>query len=359
MSQEGRAALQLLGNLQEYSSRDLRKAAQKIFYTNDEMAAVGDAPMGQRPPEELDRLAKKATSVAETIQAHRIERFLQRMVAEGVYDRGIPAAEVLRPQTQNAPEPDMSKAGTLTLNPDLETPAGFNGVEWHLMPGGWDGYDLSGTMFMAGVSPYIFARGGYAAVPVNADIMRHRQDFLDQLPKDIDYKRVYDFGCAGSGLLSMVRGRYPEAELTGSDLSANLLRGGHRMDAMLGLNVALKQESASNTSEPDNHYDAALSYAVFHEMDDGIARAALEEMFRILAPGGVLLISDPGPLQALSPYQAALYDWDTEHREEPFFSDSIRRPLLDWMREIGFVDCEAYAIGEDSYPWITKGRKPA
>lgn len=360
MSQEGRAALQLLGNLQEYSSSELRKAAKEDLYDDAELAAVGDAPMGNRPAEELNRLAAHATERANLSQPHRFERFFQRMVAEGIYDRGIPAAEEMRPMLddQTATPVDLSQAGTLELNPELDVPTSYNGVEWHLMPGGWDGYDLSGVMFMSGVSPFIFSRGGYAAVPVGTDIMRQREDFLDQLPDDLTYRRVYDFGCAGSGLLSMVRRRFPDAELAGCDLSASLLRGGHMMDARMGLGVALKQESATATSEPDNHYDAALSYAVLHEMDDRIARESLEEMFRILAPGGVLLISDPGPLRALSPYQAALYDWETDHREEPFFSASIRRDLVGWLKDIGYVDCDAYAIGQDSYPWVTIGRKP-
>jgi len=360
LSQEGRAGLQLLGNLQEYTSSKLRERVHEDFYSDAEMAAIGDQPIGKRGAEAEDAIAQKAAAVADGIQTHRFERFYQRIVAEDVYNRGIPAAEELRPKAGAflAPPTDLPDGVDLTLNPDLDLPESFKDVEWHLMPGGWEGYDMSGVMFMAGVSPFIFARGGYAAVQPRADIMNQRQRYLDQLPDDIDYHRFFDFGSAGSGLLGMVHKRYPDAKLAGCDLSASLLKGGAKMAAMMGFDVQLKQESASATSEPDNHYDAALSYAVLHEMDDQITYDSLKEMYRILKPGGVLLISDPGPLRALNPYQAVLYDWETEHREEPHFSASIRRDLPAWMAEIGYVNCEEYGIDGENYPWITRGRKP-
>lgn len=361
LPQTGRAGLQFLGDLQVYSSTALKDSAKAQFYADPEMAEIGDEPMGDRAPEELEAIVARATEKAQAIPAHRFNRLYQRVVAEGVYDRGIPAAEEKRAEYEASVEDDPGnhpKAGTLTIDPDFEEPAYTSDVEWHLMPGGWDGFDLSMLMFMSGVMPYIFRKGGYAAVDVGADIFAQRLTVLDQLPKDREYKRIYECGSGGTPTLGMLRQKFPDAELVGADLSAAMQQGGHKMDRKMGFGVHLKQEDCRNTSEPDDHYDAVVAYAVFHETPDDVCRDIIAEMFRILAPGGTMLISDPGPFRALTPYQAVLYDWEGDNREEPYFGASIRRNLPQIMRDVGFEDAREYGVGDGNYPWVTLGRKP-
>lgn len=359
LRQQGRAGLEFLGSLQHFSSSELRDRAQRDFYADPGMAALGDKPLGERPREEMLALVEQAKQVAETSQAHRFERLYQRAVAEDVYNRGIPATEIDRQKFEpiiSAPV-DMSEAGTLTLNPEIEEPDYYRNVEWHLMPGGWDGYDLSGPMFMAGVAPLIFARGGYAAVAVDADIRDQRVQVISELPRR-DYRRIYEGGSGGVSTVMAIRKLFPEAEITATDLSAALQTTGHRLAGMMKLNVHLRQEDITRTSEPDDYYDAAVSYAVFHEMGDNAAYAHLKELFRIMAPGGDLVISDPGPFRACTPYLAVLYDWETEHREEPYFTQSAARNLPEMMREIGFVEVSEYPLEDGPYPWVTRGTKP-
>lgn len=360
LPQTGRAGLQFLGDLQVYSSSTLLEEAKSAFYEDPEMAKLGDQPMGDRPAEELEALVEKANKAAAHIPAHRFNRLYQRMVAEAVYDRGIPAAEEKRPFAQEVLAAKIDtvhpNVGTLTLQEGFEIPDYAADVEWHLMPGGWDGYDLSFLMFMSGVMPYIFKKGGYAAVDVGVDIFSQRGQVIDQLPEGT-YNRIYEAGCGGTPTLAILRQKFPDAELVGSDLSASMLQGGHKMDQKMGLNVHLKQEDCRHTSEPDNHYDAVVSYAVFHETPDDVCYDFLKEMHRILAPGGHILISDPGPFRALSPYQAVLYDWEQDNREEPHFGASIRRHLPNMLRDIGFEHAEEYNVGPHVYPWVTLGRK--
>lgn len=356
LSQTGRAGLQLMGSLQRYSSTALAEQARREFYRD---ADAEEANIGDHSLEEIEAALASARARAESIPAHRFNRFYQRIVAEAVYDRGIPAAEEKRAAAQFMLEPasPTEKTGTLTLNPDLEMPDYYEGVEWHLMPGGWDGYDLSMLMFMSGVVPYIFRHGGYAAVEVDADIYGQRTSVLDQLPK-ADYARIYEAGSGGTPTLGMLRRKFPQAELVGADLSARMQTAGHEMDKKLGLGVHLKQEDCRQTSEPDNHYDAVVCYALFHETPDDVCEDILREMFRILAPGGDIIISDPPPLRALTPYAAVLSDWETDNREEPHFGASTRRHLPRILSALGYTAAEEYAVGDGTYPWVTRARKP-
>lgn len=355
LNQTGRAGLQFMGSLQRYSSTLLAAQAKREFYAGDD---VQETPIGERSPEEIEAALEQAKTRANTIAAHRFNRFYQRIVAEAVYDRGIPAAEEKRVEAEPLlkPAPATDVTGTLQLNPKLETPDYYANVEWHLMPGGWDGYDLSMVMFMSGVVPYIFRHGGYAAVEVDADIFAQRTAVLSQLPRS-DYARIYEAGSGGTPTLGMLRQRFPDAELTGADLSASMQRTGHEMDKKLGLGVNLKQEDCRHTSEQDNYYDAVVCYATLHETPNEVCRDILKEMLRILAPGGDIVISDPAPLRALTPYAAVLSDWETNNREEPFFGASVRRNLPEILSELGYVDAEEYAVGDGCYPWVTRAKK--
>lgn len=356
LSQSGRAGLQFMGSLQRFSSTALANDAKHSFYHSDSWA---EAPIGNKSLEEIESVLSDAKSHANAIPTHRWNRFYQRIVAEAVYDRGIPAAEERRKDAEPLlePAPASESSGSLALNPGLAMPEYYDGVEWHLMPGGWDGYDLSFVMFMAGVVPYIFRHGGYAAVEVDADIFAQRTGVLRQLPKE-NYKRIYEAGCGGTPTLGMLRQIFPTAELVGADLSAAMQRGGHEMDKKMGLGATLKQEDCRCTSEPDAHYDAVVCYALFHETPDDVCFDILKEMFRIMEPGADIIISDPAPLRALTPYEAVLSDWETDNREEPYFGVSIRRNLVDLLTKAGFENAEEYAVGEGSYPWVTRARKP-
>lgn len=356
LSQTGRAGLQFMGSLQRYSSTALAARAESEFYADNgfEKEAIGDLPA-----QEIEEVVERATARANSIQAHRFNRLYQRLVAEAIYDRGIPAAEEKRSEAQSMLEeaPPNDSAGSISLNPDLAVPDYYDGVEWHLMPGGWDGYDLSMLMFMSGVVPYIFRHGGYAAVEVDADIYGQRTGVLDQLPKT-HYERIYEAGSGGTPTLGMLRQKFPDAELVGADLSARMQKGGFEMAKKLGLNVQLRQEDCRHTSEPDDHYNAVVCYALFHETPDDACEDILKEMYRIMAPGADIVISDPPPLRALSPYAAVLSDWETEHREEPHFGASTRRSLPRILADIGFENAQEYALGDGSYPWVTLASKP-
>ena len=224
--------------------------------------------------------------------------------------------------------------------------------------GGWDGYDLTSAMFALGIFPYVFSRGGYAAVGVNDDIRAQRGEVISQF-RHSPLRRVYDVGCGGAGTLGIIRSMHPDAELIGGDLSARLLTDGHAMSERMGWNITFRQEDGCSVAEADNSCDAVISYALHHEMPQAVSHDVLTEMFRILEPGGEMVISDPPPFRAVPPLQAAILDWETEYRAEPYFTEAGLLDLAQAMQDVGFVDVEEYALQETGYPWVTRGRKPA
>jgi SAM-dependent methyltransferase len=358
LSQRGRASMEILGAIQKFSSGRIRPAARAQFEGDAEAAALSAEHKADSTGKEARARIARARAIADTKPLFRLERFIQRWVAEEVFGSGIPAIEERRAQFeafQSAPL-TRSAGGTLELT-DAQPPRYWH-TEWHLEPGGWEGYDLYGPLFAFAVGPYVFSKGGYAAVGVGDDIAQQRIETVRQFPKP-SYERIYEPGCGGATTFRALNTVFPDAELHGSDISAGLLRGGHRMAENQGIKAHLKQREATDTREPDDHFDGVITYALHHELPPKENAKLFAEMFRIMKPGADIVISDPPPFRAVDLFHAVVLDWDTENRGEPFFSAVLHSSLDEQLAEAGFEQVESYALGQDWYPWITRARKPA
>ena len=356
--QRGRAGLQFLGSLQYYSSGALLEQAQRDFDAEPGSAELAAEYEGPGDEATWHERVERAKSSARQVPAYRFNRCYQRYVAEENWVRALTAVERRREQLAHMAAPtDVEPNERLILNPDIEIPPYFEGVEWHLQPGGLDGYDLSGPMFFLGIVPYVFSRGGFAAVALNDDIRQQRVEALSQY-RHSPIRRIYDAGSGGAGSMSIFRSMNPDTEIVCGDLSARLLTDGWRMSESMGWNMTFRQEDACHVQEPDASFDAVFSYAVQHEMPQDATRAMMREMFRILESGGEIVISDPPPFRAVGPMQSAVLEWDTDYRAEPYFTEACLLDLSEVLREAGFVEVEEYALQEQGYPWITRGIKP-
>lgn len=359
LSQHGRAGLEILGSIQKFAAAELRPRAAENFAADAGATrltaehAADKAGAGARP-----RIAA-ARKIAESDPVYRLERFLQRYVAEENFNRGIPAVEERREQFERflAQPAGNGAGGTLDLDPAVRVPAYYDSVDWHLEPGGWDGYDLYGPLFAFGIGPLVFRHGGYAAVGVGDDIGQQRIDVVRQFPK-ARYQRIYEPGCGGATTFRALHTVFPDAELVGCDLSPLLLSNGHGMAERMGIRAHLKQRDAVETGEPDASFDGVITYALHHELPPKVNAQLFAEMFRILQPGGDIVLSDPPPFRAVGLFHAVILDWDTHNRTEPFFSAVLHSSLDEQLRAAGFTNVESYGLGQGQYPWVTRAVKP-
>jgi SAM-dependent methyltransferase len=356
-AQYDRANQDALCSILRFSSRVIREVARENFRESDEGKALAAEFAKPDADDRMADLVPRASAHAHSDPVFRLERFFQRFVAEEVMSRRLVHLEQDRDDLISFRDALLnSPGGTIEIDPEFKQPDYFEDVEWHLMPGGWDGFDLYDVPW-GGPGVNVYKYGGMAAVPAESNIYQHRVMVAQQLPKD-SYQRVLEIGCGPANTLPYIHEVYPEAELVGVDVSEKVLRAGHGLMERAGIKVTLKQRDNRDTGEPDESFDAIVSFAVHHEAPRAANIDMFKEAYRILRPGGDIVLHDPPPFRAVEPFHAAILDWDTDNREEPFFSDASYSNWDKEMARIGFVNIESYPLGNDGYPWITRASKP-
>jgi ubiquinone/menaquinone biosynthesis C-methylase UbiE len=170
-----------------------------------------------------------------------------------------------------------------------------------------------------------------------ADIMRRQA--IPPL-RDTTPRSILDVACGTGRTLAQLRAAMPDAELVGLDLSPYYLEEAR---ATVGDGVELVQGNAEAMPMADASFDAIVSVFLFHELPRNARRNVMREMFRVLRPGGRLVILDS---VQVSDAEEIVYFLERFQRElhEPFYRDYIRDDLAAAVREVGFdVDIEGGA----------------
>lgn len=146
--------------------------------------------------------------------------------------------------------------------------------------------------------------------------------------------RVLEVACgtgrAGEQLLRAL----PSADYTGVDLSPYYLDVARERLADRG-RVTLLPANAEALPLPDASFDAVCSVYLFHELPRNARRRVFAELFRVLRPGGCLVIEDS--LQAADADGLDVFmDRFAKEMHEPFYRDYLRDDLDRALAEHGF-----------------------
>jgi len=146
--------------------------------------------------------------------------------------------------------------------------------------------------------------------------------------------RILDVACGTGRFLEQARATLPEATLEGVDLSPFYLR---RAEQRLGRGAKLRVANAESLGGPDGVYDAVTCSFLMHEMPKDARRRVVKELFRVLEPGGVLMLEDS--MQRMDPSGSELsvfLDWFPVAYHEPYFKGYVDDDLSVVLEEAGF-----------------------
>jgi len=243
--------------------------------------------------------------------------------------------------------------GPATLEPAVsqKAPEYWQGVEFHRTTGGWDGHPMQGYVH----GEIVHRRLVEALYP--GGIFRQRREVAALAPRH-DYARILELGCSTGHFTCALQETYPAAAITGVDLSLRALEQAQRVGNLGGWGWALHQRAAEETGFADGSFDLVTSYILLHEMPATAIRRMFAEAFRVLAPGGDMLMADVtryADLDKLAEWQA---DFGARFGGEPFWRESASLDLAEVAREAGFVEVSAEGLGPRKYPHVVMGRKP-
>ena len=249
-------------------------------------------------------------------------------------------------------EPVMAAAETgparLTLDPDLIPPDYWDGVEFHRTSPGWDGHDQMGFVHGEIIHRKMVDRmypGG---------IFKQRRAVAGMAPLD-HYDNILEMGCSSGHFTAALEDAYPEAKITGVDLSRRMLEHAWRTANANGWDWDLYQCAMESTPFADASFDLVASYIILHEMPAEAIRESFAEALRLLTPGGDMLMSDVTRYADLDRLAAWKADRSAKYGGEPFWRESASLDLAELAREVGFAEARAEGI----YPHVLIARKAA
>jgi ubiquinone/menaquinone biosynthesis C-methylase UbiE len=178
----------------------------------------------------------------------------------------------------------------------------------------------------------------------SADAMRRRilaplkkglETFSDLPAKQI---KILDAACGTARTLRGVRSMLPQASLFGIDLSGAYLRKASEQLADLpGDLVQLMQGNVEELPYMDNYFHAVTCVFLFHELPEAVRQKAIEEYFRVLKPGGTLVICDSIQMSDSPEFEMMMHAFhETFH--EPYYRSYMEDDLVAKLHDAGFAE---------------------
>lgn len=161
---------------------------------------------------------------------------------------------------------------------------------------------------------------------------RHYKEALCNIVP-VHAENILDVGCGTGTLTAMMKQTHPSSAIHGVDIDDNVLNIARQKFDNNSLTISLHKGSVLQLPFDDNSFDAAFSCLVLHHLKTEDKQKAIQEIFRILKPGGTLAIADFAPPHNVAMMMVTVF---TQYFEETY--DNFHGRLLEFIPKAGFVN---------------------
>lgn len=161
-----------------------------------------------------------------------------------------------------------------------------------------------------------------------------RQSYHDIVKEQVTFQPqdILDLGCSVGMSTFALQEVYPQATLTGVDLSPYFLAVAHYNSRQRNIKINWKHAAAESTGLPATSFDLVSACLMFHELPQQATKEIFQEARRLLRPGGYLTIMEMNPKSEIyakmPPYILTLLK-STEPYLDDYFTLDIEQALVD------------------------------
>lgn len=342
LNQRGRAEIDFMISMFGGSAEVRQKADADIN------AAAGDI---DALPDDMDARTDIIEPGLVNSRANRVRSLVGEFHAQNHADVCGRAFDDIFPDLKSELTALHNGPAALYLDPDFKAPAYWSGVDFHRTEGGWDGHPFAGYIHAEIIHRKIVDAG------FPGGIFAQRKRVAARAPKS-HYDKILDMGCSTAHFTQALQETYPDAHITGIDLSPRTLEHACRVANAHGWDWHLYQRAAEDTGFGDGSFDLVASYILLHEVPEATIEEIFSEAFRVLKPGGDMIMSDVTRYADLHKLAAWKADQSALYGGEPHWRESASADLNAIAKKVGFIDVTAAGDAPRSYPYVVKGRKP-
>jgi ubiquinone/menaquinone biosynthesis C-methylase UbiE len=153
--------------------------------------------------------------------------------------------------------------------------------------------------------------------------------------KDQRKQLLLDVACGNGRFLAQIMDAFPRINASGLDLSPAYVEAA-RARLAAWPQVAITAGNAEAIPAEDGAYDAATCVYLFHELPPRVRRAVVQELGRVVKPGGVLAFADSIQTSD-SPHLDRMLEFFPVGFHEPYFTSYQSEDLPALFAEAGFV----------------------
>ncbi|NET36832.1 MAG: class I SAM-dependent methyltransferase [Cyanothece sp. SIO1E1] len=231
---------------------------------------------------------------------------------------------------------DWQQEGDRYRCADLAYPTYYSSQNFHGIAGG----------YLNSISAVTYdAITAYASPPDETWVRQQLITAIEDKPKCI-----LDLGCGTGSTTLMLKQALPSAMVIGLDLSPYMLVMADYKARQVGLNIRWLHGLAEATELATATFNLVTISMLLHETPPQISQAILRECFRLLQPGGQLIVLDGN--QKILRHAHWLIDLFREPYSKAYAAGSVD----DWLRTAGFEKIQTQPVG-----WIhqiTCGTRP-